>query len=71
MGFEPPFKSWMIYKLFDERGYDTKYMAPFITEGYDTAIPYVIDFIKTHGPFDGIIGFSQGPNFYRMMMAHV
>lgn len=34
----------------DENGY----------QGFDQALNYVVDYIKQKGPYDGIIGFSQG-----------
>ncbi|XP_071958103.1 esterase OVCA2-like isoform X2 [Antedon mediterranea] len=29
-------------------------------EGYDESVQVIVDAIKEHGPFDGILGFSQG-----------
>lgn len=29
-------------------------------EGFDSALSYVVDHIREHGPYDGILGFSQG-----------
>ena len=33
---------------------------PGVYDGFNTSMDYVVDYIKKNGPFDGIIGFSQG-----------
>ena len=35
--------------------------------GFKTSLPYVVDHINTYGPYDGVIGFSQGGYIARFL----
>lgn len=37
-----------------------KAKEPGVYEGFNKSMDYVVDYIKENGPFDGILGFSQG-----------
>lgn len=38
--------------------------------GYDDSLKAVSDMVATHGPFDGVLGFSQGACFVSLLCAH-
>ena len=48
-----PLATWVLPKLDDEGNLIEM-------ERFDEAIQYLVDFIEKNGPFDGILGFSQG-----------
>lgn len=37
--------------------------------GMPETVSYVLDYVKTHGPFDGLMGFSQGGTLAAVIMA--
>ena len=37
-----------------------QHQDPNVYEGFDESLKFLVEYIKTNGPYDGIIGFSQG-----------
>jgi len=56
--FPGPFYTWM------ERGTDDSQQA---SKSLYESIAYIITFMNEHGPFDGIMGFSQGSTMAQLM----
>lgn len=44
------------------------YRGPGDYEGFSAAFQYVLDYVKENGPYDGIIGFSQGAAMASMVL---
>ena len=42
-----------------------EHKAPGVNLGLDESVNYLVDYIKQNGPYDGIIGFSQGQPWRR------
>ena len=55
--FKGPFYGWYIY---DEKTKERK--------GFMKGIAYIINYINEHGPFDGLLGFSQGSIICRIIL---
>lgn len=56
------FRSWLTFK--DFKG-DSMKESPEVIQGLDTIIEYFTEVMNTQGPFDGVLGFSQGGIIYR------
>ena len=54
--FKPPFYSWYFY---DSKTQDWA--------GIEESLEYIIDYMNTYGPFDGVLGFSQGTIMARII----
>ncbi len=52
-----PLKSW--FRL-DDWVFDNTTIAPKDLFGFEETIDYLLDYMNTHGPFDGFLTFSQG-----------
>ena len=55
--FKDPFFSWYFFK-------DQTHEC----EGISESIKYVVDYINEHGPYDGVLGFSQGVTIARIVL---
>lgn len=55
--FKGPFYGWYEYNKVKDR-----------LEGIDTTLNYVINFMDQHGPFQGVLGFSQGSLIARLIL---
>ena len=58
--FDGPFYGWFKYN------YETNEI-----EGANESLQYISDYIQENGPFDGILGFSQGSTIARILMKFV
>ncbi|CAI2379666.1 unnamed protein product [Moneuplotes crassus] len=55
--FKAPFYSWYFY---DPSTCECR--------GIEESVEYVVDYINNHGPFDGVLGFSQGTMMARILL---
>ena len=59
-GFPLPFKSWLKigeWRTNQETGEEERH-SPNIVYGVEDSIKLILEEIKTHGPFDGVLSFS-------------
>ncbi|CDW71753.1 UNKNOWN [Stylonychia lemnae] len=74
-GFQPPYKSWLTFGSWRSNSSDDpeEQKAPNVVTGIDVSAQVVFKEMEANGPFDGVIGFSQGNiffrHFYRLTMA--
>ncbi|CAI2377782.1 unnamed protein product [Moneuplotes crassus] len=55
--FKPPFFGWYFYNPKTNE-----------CKGIEESIQYIVQYINTHGPFDGVLGFSQGTIMARIIL---
>lgn len=55
--FSEPFYAWYFFN--EDRGE---------CRGISDALQYILDYINSHGPFDGVFGFSQGTLMARLVL---
>lgn len=56
-GEEQEIDAWAWWK---RKGSGTGSVEPYVYEGIETGLATIADVLKTQGPFDGVVGFSQG-----------
>ena len=58
------FKSWLKFHSWlpsDEQ----KFESPDVVFGHEESVDYLVDVLKSQGPFDGVLCFSQGGIIFR------
>eukprot|EP00347_Sterkiella_histriomuscorum_P010650 403375457 len=71
-GHPGPYRSWLKFEAWKlgKSDDDEEKQAPNVIFGLEDSTNVILDMMRKHGPFDGIIGFSQGSiifrHFYRL-----